>query len=71
MFKIRKRRTVTGKLMYPIEIGCKAMIDDGRNLIQTSVVQRIYRGNKGKVRFDTENTHYVLRLKQDKMGLAS
>lgn len=65
MFKRKKKRTVTGKLMYPIEIGCKAVYDDGSNLIQTSVVERIYRQTKDKVSFETKNTRYVLHLKAD------
>lgn len=71
MFKRKKKRTVTGKLMYPVEIGCKAIIDDGNNLIQTSVVQRIRGVSKSKVRFETENTHYVLYLKAEPVSLAS
>lgn len=65
MFKRKKKRTVTGKLMYPIEIGSKAVYDDGSNLIQTSVVERIYRQTKDKVSFETKNTRYVLHLKAD------
>lgn len=65
MFKRKKKRTVTGKLMYPIEIGCKAVFDDGTNLIQTSAVKRIYRQTKDKVCFETNNTRYVLHLNTD------
>lgn len=71
MFKRKKKRTVTGKLMYPIEIGCKAIIDDGSNLIQTSVVQRINAMSRSKVRFETENTRYVLHLRTEPVSLAS
>lgn len=62
MFKKKKKRTLTGRLMYPIKIGCKAIFDDGTSLIQTSAVERIYRQTKNKVSFETQNTRYVLHL---------
>lgn len=62
MFKKKKKRTLTGRLMYPIKIGCQAIFDDGTSLIQTSAVERIYRQTKNKVSFETQNTRYVLHL---------
>jgi len=58
----KKTTTLSGTLMYPLEVGCSALILYNGRLIRTSRVVKIYKKKRNKVRFETMNTIYCLLL---------
>lgn len=58
----KKFTTLSGVLMFPLCIGCRALIlHDGR-YTHTSRVVAIHNVQPGDIRFETMNTHYRLLL---------
>lgn len=58
--KPKKLATLSGKLMFPLCIGCRALILHDRHYTHTSKVVAIHSVQSGEIRFETENTHYRL-----------
>lgn len=58
----KKFTTLSGMLMSPLCIGCRAMIIHNGYYIHTSKVVAIHSVQAGDIRFDTMNTHYRLLL---------
>lgn len=60
--KAKKTATLNGTLMYPLEIGCCALILHNGRFIRTSHVVEIHKETCEEVRFETMNTNYRLLL---------
>jgi len=64
----KKFATVSGVLLFPLCVGCRAIILHGTGYTHTSRVVAIHSVQPGNIRFETENTHY--RLLPDPMSQA-
>ena len=59
--KIRKKKiSLTGRLLYPPEVGMPAMIQEFDGLRRTSSVCRVSAGKAQSLVIETQNTIYVL-----------
>ena len=58
----KKFATVSGVLLFPLCVGCRAIILHGTSYTHTSKVVAIHSVQPGNIRFETENTHYRLLL---------
>ena len=58
--KGKKFATMSGTLLFPLCIGCRAIILHGGRYTHTSKVVAIHSVQPGNIRFETENTHYRL-----------
>lgn len=58
----KKFATVSGRLLFPLCVGCRAIILHNRGYTHTSKVVAIHNEQPGNIRFETENTHYRLLL---------
>lgn len=58
----KKFATMSGKLLFPLCIGCRAIILHDGGYTHTSKVVAIHNEQPGNIRFETENTHYRLLL---------
>lgn len=58
----KKFATMSGRLLFPLCIGCRAIILHGGGYTHTSKVVAINSEQPGNIRFETENTHYRLLL---------
>lgn len=58
----KKFATVSGRLLFPLCVGCRAIILHDRGYTHTSKVVAIHNEQPGNIRFETENTHYRLLL---------
>lgn len=54
--------TLSGTLLFPLCIGCRAVILHGGGYTHTSKVVAVHSIQPGDIRFETENTHYRLLL---------
>ena len=54
--------TLSGVLMFPLCIGCRALILHEGGYTHTSKVVVIHSIEPGNIRFETKNTHYRLLL---------
>lgn len=52
--------TLSGTLLFPLCIGCRAVILHDRGYTHTSKVVAVHSIQPGDIRFETENTHYRL-----------
>ena len=53
---------LSGTLLFPLCIGCRAVILHGGGYTRTSKVVAVHSIQPGNIRFETENTHYRLLL---------
>jgi len=60
--KVKKTTTLNGTLMYPLEVGCCALIFHNGRFTRTSRVVEIHEQTHEEVRFETMNTIYRLLL---------
>lgn len=60
--KEKKTATLSGTLMYPLEVGCRALIFHNGRITRTSRVVAIHEKNCEEIRFETMNTVYRLLL---------
>ncbi len=58
----KKTTTLNGILMYPLEVGCRALIFHNGRFIRTSRVAAIHKASREEVQFETRNTIYRLLL---------
>ncbi len=72
--KGKKFATVSGRLLFPLCIGCRAIILHDGGYTHTSKVVAIHNEQPGNIRFETENTNYRLLLSpksQTALGMAA
>lgn len=60
----KKSLEITGRLIYPLEIGAVAFISEGDGMRRTSTVLSMENVSQTEVRFETLNTLYLLHLVQ-------
>lgn len=60
--KSKKFATLSGTLLFPLCIGCRAIILHDGGYTHTSKVVAVHSIQPGNIRFETENTHYRLLL---------
>lgn len=53
---------IRGRLVFPLEEGCRAFIQSGTDTFRTSSVVRIFEQRPGYARFETRNTVYKVCL---------
>ena len=58
--KIKKSTTLSGVLLFPLCVGCRAIILHGTSYTHTSRVVAIHSVQPGNICFETENTYYRL-----------
>ena len=58
----KKFATLSGTLLFPLCIGCRAIILHDGGYTHTSKVVAVHSIQPGNIRFETENTHYRLLL---------
>ena len=58
----KKFATLSGTLLFPLCVGCRAIILHGGGYTHTSKVVAIHSIQPGNIRFETKNTHYRLLL---------
>lgn len=58
----KKTTTLSGVLMYPLEVGSCALILNRGRVLRTSRVVAIHRKKRDEIRFETMNTNYRLLL---------
>lgn len=56
----KRFETLSGVLMFPLCIGCRALILHEGGYTHTSKVVAIHSAQAGEIRFETRNTHYRL-----------
>ena len=57
---MKKIRIVHGTLMYPLEVGSRALIFEEGRYFHTSMVIAIHGVTPRQIRFETMNSHYCL-----------
>lgn len=57
----KKKISLTGRLLYPPEVGMSAMIQEPDGLRRTSLVCRVSAGKSQSLVIETQNSIYVLR----------
>lgn len=58
----KKFTTLSGILLFPLSIGCRALILHESGYTHTSKVVAIHSVQSGDIRFETMNTYYRLLL---------
>ena len=58
----KKFTTLSGVLLFPLNIGCRALILHEGGYTHTSKVVAIHSVQSGDIRFETMNTYYRLLL---------
>ena len=56
----KKYTTLSGRLMFPLCVGCRALILHNGSYIHTSRVEAIHSVDSSAICFETRNTHYRL-----------
>lgn len=56
----KKYTTLSGRLMFPLCVGCRALIWHNGSYIHTSRVEAIHCVDSNAICFETRNTHYRL-----------
>lgn len=57
---MKETRMIHGTLMYPLEVGTRALIFYSGRYIHTSPVVAIHGVDPRQIRFETQNTYYYL-----------
>ena len=58
----KKFTTMSGTLLFPLCIGCRAVILHDGGYTHTSKVVAVHSVQPGNIRFETKSTHYRLLL---------
>lgn len=58
----KKMLEITGRLIYPITVGESAFIHEGEGIRRTSTVLSMEKMSQSEIRFETQNTRYLLRM---------
>ena len=62
MNKTKKMLEITGRLIYPITVGESAFIHEAEGIRRTSTVLSMEKMSQSDVRFETQNTKYLLHM---------
>lgn len=62
--KTKKARFITGKIIFPLAVGCRAIVITDQGQLATSTVQKICQIERGLIRFETKNSHYSITLNE-------
>lgn len=62
MKNCKKSLEITGSLIFPIEVGMSAFIQEGANTRKTTTVLSMENISPTEIRFETKNTNYLLHL---------
>ena len=62
MIPAKISRIISGSPVRPITVGEPALIHEGDGLRRTTPVVSVRRISSREVRFETRNTHYVLKI---------
>lgn len=58
----KKMLEITGSLIYPITVGKSAFIHEGEGIRRTSTVLSMEKMSQSEIRFETQNTRYLLHM---------
>ena len=62
MDNTKKMLEITGSLVYPITVGESAFIHEEEGIRRTSTVLSMEKMSQSEIRFETQNTRYLLRM---------
>lgn len=62
MKNCKKHLEITGSLIFPIEVGMAAFIQEGAMIRRTSRVLSVDKLSPSEIQFETRNTNYLLHL---------
>lgn len=60
---------ITGDLIYPITVGESAFIQETDGMRRTSTVLSMESPSQSDIRFETQNTNYLLHLVQQEVAV--
>lgn len=60
---------ITGDLIYPITVGESAFIREADGMRRTSTVLSMENSSQSDIRFETQNTNYLLHLVQQEVAV--
>lgn len=67
----KKRIILDGSLLCPLAVGQSALIHAGAQVFRTSTVVAILEVSADRLRFETLNTHYLLKTSPAPFGVIS
>lgn len=62
--KTKKACFITGKIVFPLAVGCRAVVITDQGRLTTSTVQKISQIDRGLIRFETRNSNYSVTLNE-------
>lgn len=69
MNNTKKKVEITGNLVYPIMVGESAFIREAGGLRRTSTVLSMESPSQSDIRFETQNTNYLLHLVEQEVAV--
>ena len=69
MKNCKKCLEITGTLIFPIEVGMSALIQEGANTRRTTTVLRMEKLSSTEIQFETKNTNYLLHLLPNQLNM--
>lgn len=66
----KKMLEITGSLIYPITVGESAFIQEAEGIRRTSTVLHVRKPSRTEIRFETQNTNYLLHMSSEKEASA-
>lgn len=65
----KKMLEITGSLIYPITVGESAFIHEAEGIRRTSTVLSMESPYQSDIRFETQNTNYLLHLVEQEVAV--
>lgn len=65
----KKEVEITGDLIYPITVGESAFIRETGGMRKTSTVLSMENSSQSDIRFETQNTNYLLHLVEQEVAV--
>lgn len=65
----KKEVEITGDLIYPIAVGESAFIRETGGMRKTSTVLSMENSSQSDIRFETQNTNYLLHLVEQEVAV--
>lgn len=65
----KKEVEITGNLIYPITVGESAFIREAGGMRRTSTVLSMKNSSQSDIRFETQNTNYLLHLVEQEVAV--
>lgn len=65
----KKMLEITGSLIYPITVGESAFIHEAEGIRRTSTVLSMESPSQSDIRFETQNTNYLLHLVEQEVAV--